>query len=80
MLQPWGRRSLHPVLAEVAPFLPTLPSIQLGRAERALQDREGTKLEVWLESLFTAGKLVKVHGGDATGWGPSPRWLSGKFS
>jgi hypothetical protein len=25
--------------------------------------------------LFAAGKLVKIHGGDATGWGPSPRWL-----
>ena len=49
-------------------------------ASKRLGDREGTKLEVWLESLFTAGKLVKVHGGDATGWGPSPRWLSGKFS
>jgi hypothetical protein len=28
-----------------------------------------------LESLFSAGKLVKIHGGDATGWGPSPKWL-----
>ena len=49
-------------------------------ASKRLGNREGTTLEVWLESLFTAGKLVKVHGGDATGWGPSPRWLSGKFS
>ena len=48
-------------------------------ASKRLGGREGTKLEVWLESLFSAGKLVKVHGGDATGWGPSPRWLSGKF-
>ncbi|MGB1658931.1 MAG: hypothetical protein ACPHHS_00380 [Candidatus Poseidoniaceae archaeon] len=37
--------------------------------------RTGVELSVWLESLFAAGKLVKIHGGDATGWGPSPRWL-----
>jgi len=47
-------------------------------ASKKLGNREGTVLEVWLESLFSAGKLVKVHGGDAIGWGPSPRWLAGK--
>ncbi|DAC56285.1 MAG TPA: hypothetical protein HA354_07330 [Candidatus Poseidoniaceae archaeon] len=47
-------------------------------ASKKLGNREGTTLEVWLESLFSAGKLVKVHGGDAIGWGPSPRWLAGK--
>ena len=47
-------------------------------ASKKLGNREGTALEVWLESLFSAGKLVKVHGGDAIGWGPSPRWLAGK--
>ena len=47
-------------------------------ASKKLGGREGTVLEVWLESLFSAGKLVKVHGGDAIGWGPSPRWLAGK--
>ncbi len=48
-------------------------------ASSKLGGREGTALEVWLQSLFTAGKLVKIHGGDATGWGPSPRWLAGRF-
>ncbi len=47
-------------------------------ASKKLGNREGTTLEVWLESLFSAGKLVKVHGGDGIGWGPSPRWLAGK--
>ncbi len=47
-------------------------------ASKKLGNREGTVLEIWLESLFSAGKLVKVHGGDAVGWGPSPRWLAGK--
>ena len=47
-------------------------------ASKKLGNREGTTLAIWLESLFTAGKLVKVHGGDAVGWGPSPRWLAGK--
>ncbi len=37
------------------------------------------ELDVWLDSLFKQGKLVKIHGGDAVGWGPSPRWLQGKI-
>jgi len=44
-------------------------------ASPKLGGRTGVELSVWLESLFAAGKLVKIHGGDATGWGPSPRWL-----
>ena len=40
-----------------------------------LGDRSGGVLDVWLDSLFAAGKLVKVHGGQGTGWGPSPSWL-----
>ena len=44
-------------------------------ASAKLGGRTGTELSVWLESLFAAGKLVKIHGGDTTGWGPSPRWL-----
>ncbi len=48
-------------------------------ASKKLGNREGTALEVWLESLFSAGKLVKIHGGDAVGWGPSPKWLAGRF-
>lgn len=48
-------------------------------ASTKLGGREGTALEVWLESLFAAGKLVKIHGGDATGWGPSPKWLAGRI-
>ena len=48
-------------------------------ASKKLGNREGTALEVWLESLFSAGKLVKIHGGGAIGWGPSPKWLAGRF-
>ena len=48
-------------------------------ASKRLGNREGTALEIWLESLFAAGKLVKIHGGDAIGWGPSPKWLAGRF-
>ena len=44
-------------------------------ASAKLGGRPGAELSVWLESLFAAGKLVKIHGGDTTGWGPSPRWL-----
>lgn len=45
-------------------------------ASSKLGSRTGVELTVWLESLFAAGKLVKIHGGNAVGWGPSPRWLS----
>jgi len=48
-------------------------------ASSKLGNRQGVELEVWLESLFSAGKLVKIHGGDVTGWGPSPRWLNGRI-
>ena len=48
-------------------------------ASSKLGNRQGDELEFWLESLFSAGKLVKVHGGDAIGWGPSPRWLNGRI-
>lgn len=48
-------------------------------ASSKLGNRQGVELEVWLESLFSAGKLVKIHGGDAVGWGPSPRWLNGRI-
>ena len=41
-----------------------------------LGDREGMELELFLEAMFRSGKLVKVHGGDNTGWGPSPAWLA----
>ena len=48
-------------------------------ASSKLGNRQGVELDVWLESLFSAGKLVKIHGGDAVGWGPSPRWLNGRI-
>ncbi|MBR68139.1 MAG: hypothetical protein CMA86_01335 [Euryarchaeota archaeon] len=48
-------------------------------ASSRLGGREGTALDVWLQSLFAAGKLVKIHGGDEVGWGPSPKWLVGRI-
>ena len=48
-------------------------------ASSKLGNRQGVELDVWLESLFSAGKLVKIHGGDAVGWGPSPSWLNGRI-
>ncbi|MDP6200217.1 MAG: hypothetical protein QF531_05545 [Candidatus Poseidonia sp.] len=48
-------------------------------ASSRLGGREGTALDVWLQSLFAAGKLVKIHGGGEVGWGPSPKWLVGRI-
>ena len=50
-------------------------------ASAQLGGRTGAELSVWLESLFAAGKLVKIHGGDTTGWGPSVlAWISNKWA
>ena len=78
MAEAWLRELLHLVVREYG--ITALKTEDIEEiASKRLGGREGTKLLVWLESLFSAGKLVKVHGGDATGWGPSPRWLAGKF-
>ncbi len=44
-----------------------------------LGDRTGMELDLWLENLFRQGKLVKVHGGDRTGYGPNPKWLDSRM-
>ncbi len=44
-----------------------------------LGDRSGMELDLWLENLFRQGKLVKVHGGDRTGYGPNPKWLDSRM-
>ncbi len=78
MAEAWLRELLHLVVREHG--ITALKTEVIEEvASKKLGNREGTTLEVWLESLFSAGKLVKVHGGDATGWGPSPGWLKGKF-
>jgi hypothetical protein len=78
MAEAWLRELLHVVVREYgATALKTQDIEEI--ASKKLGNREGVTLEVWLESLFSAGKLVKVHGPDAVGWGPSPRWLAGKI-
>ena len=78
MAEAWLRELLNVVVREYG--ITALKTRDIEEiASKKLGNREGTSLEVWLESLFSAGKLVKVHGADAIGWGPSPRWLAGKF-
>jgi hypothetical protein len=78
MAEAWLRELMHLIVREYG--ITALQTEVIEEvASKKLGHREGTALEVWLESLFGAGKLVKVHGGDATGWGPSPGWLKGKF-
>ena len=78
MAEAWLRELLHVVVREYGITALRTQDIE-EIASKKLGNREGTALEVWLESLFSAGKLVKVHGPDAIGWGPSPRWLAGKI-
>ena len=78
MAEAWLRELMHLVVREHG--ITALKTEDIEEvASKKLGGREGTELKVWLESLFQAGKLVKVHGGDAVGWGPSPRWLIGKI-
>jgi len=78
MAEAWLRELLTVVVREYgATALRTQDIEEI--ASKKLGNREGTTLEVWLDSLFSAGKLVKVHGPDAIAWGPSPRWLIGKI-
>ena len=78
MAEAWLRELLHVVGREYGITALRTQDIE-ENASKKLGNREGTALEVWLESLFSAGKLVKVHGSDAIAWGPSPRWLAGKI-
>lgn len=52
-----------------------LPISVIDNAACEQLERSGTELELWLEGMWRLGKLVKVHGGDRVGYGPSPRWL-----
>lgn len=78
MAEAWLRELLQVVVRDHGLSGLSTESIEEIASQR-LGGREGTALEVWLQSLFTAGKLVKIHGGDEVGWGPSPRWLAGRI-
>ena len=78
MAEAWLRELLTVVVREYGTTALKTQDIE-EIASKKLGNREGTSLEVWLDSLFSAGKLVKVHGPDAIAWGPSPRWLIGKI-
>lgn len=74
MAEAWLRELMRLIVREGARTALATETIE-EVASAKLGGRTGIELSVWLESLFAAGKLVKIHGGDATGWGPSPRWL-----
>ncbi|RJU82982.1 MAG: hypothetical protein DWB99_03370 [Candidatus Poseidoniales archaeon] len=78
MAEAWLRELLTVVVREYGSTALRTQDIE-EIASKKLGNREGSALEVWLDSLFSAGKLVKVHGPDAIAWGPSPRWLIGKI-
>ena len=75
MAEAWLRELLRIVVRTHGVTAITTETIALAASDY-LGDREGLELEMFLESLFRSGKLVKVHGGDAIGWGPSPAWLA----
>ena len=75
MAEAWLKELLRLVLRKHGTTAITTETIALAASDY-LGDREGMELELFLESLFRAGKIVKVHGGDGVGWGPSPAWLA----
>ncbi len=75
MAEAWLRELLRIVVRKYAITAITTETIALAASDY-LGDREGMELELFLEGLFRRGQLVKVHGGDDVGWGPSPSWLS----
>jgi len=75
MAEAWLRELLRIVVRNHGVTAISTETIAMA-ANDYLGDREGMELELFLEGLFRTGKLVKIHGGDSTGWGPSPAWLS----
>ena len=75
MAESWLKELLRLVVRKYGVTAISTETIALAASDY-LGDREGLELELFLEAMFRSGKIVKVHGGDATGWGPSPAWLS----
>ena len=74
MGEAWLRELMRIVVRSYGVSAITTETIALAASDY-LSDREDLELELFLEALFRRGLLVKIHGGDATGWGPSPAWL-----
>jgi len=75
MAEAWLKALMEVVVREHGATAMRTQDIEEVLGERLGERRDGL-LEVWLNTLFSAGKLVKVHGGDGVGWGPSPAWLA----
>jgi len=75
MAESWLKELLRIVVRNHGVTAITTETIALAASD-FLGDREGLELELFLEGMFRAGKIVKVHGGSNTGWGPSPAWLA----
>ena len=75
MAESWLKELLRIVVRTHGVTAITTETIALAASD-FLGDREGLELELFLEGMFRAGKIVKVHGGSNTGGGPSPAWLA----
>ena len=65
MAEAWLRELMRLIVREGARTALATETIE-EVASAKLGGRTGVELSVWLESLFAAGKLVKIHGGDAS--------------
>jgi hypothetical protein len=73
MAEAWLQRLMKMAVRKFG--VTALPLDVIDNAACEQLDRSGSELELWLEGMWRLGKLVKVHGGERIGYGPSPRWL-----
>jgi hypothetical protein len=78
MAEAWLRELMRIVVRKYGLSALALETIEKSSSS-LLGDRAGMELDLWLENLFRQGKLVKVHGGDRTGYGPNPKWLDSRM-
>ena len=73
MAEAWLQRLMKMAVRKFG--VTALPLEVIDNAACEQLERSGSELELWLEGMWRLGKLVKIHGGERIGYGPSPRWL-----
>jgi len=73
MAEAWLQSLMHAAVRKFG--VTALPLEVIDEAVGDLLDRHGEGLDSWLDGLWRMGKLVKVHGADKVGYGPTPTWL-----
>lgn len=73
MAEAWLQSLMHAAVRKFG--VTALPLEIIDEVAGDLLDRHGDGLDAWLDGMWRMGKLVKVHGADKVGYGPTPAWL-----